>query len=156
MLNVRQDFKDLLHEFNTHRVEFIIVGAHALAAHGLSRATEDFDVWIRPSPTNAKHVLAALKSFGAPVHNLTEKDLSKEGLIFQIGVKPIRIDIITSIDGISFDKAWSKKLKSRLGNERGNVLSYEHLIINKSSTGRPKDLLDVEWLQRNKPRKKKA
>ena len=90
---MNQDFRDLLAEFNARQVEFLLVGAHALAAHGHVRATQDLDVWVRPSPENATRVIEALRVFGAPLHDLTEKDLSTPGLVFQIGVEPIRIDV---------------------------------------------------------------
>jgi hypothetical protein len=100
---MNQDFRDLLAEFNARGVEYLVVGAHALAAHGHVRATEDLDVWVRPDAANASRVFAALAEFGAPLHDLTESDLAATGTIFQIGVAPIRIDVITSIDG-SFSK----------------------------------------------------
>lgn len=92
------DFRGLLHEFNAHEVEFLVVGAHALAAHGHVRATKDLDVWVKPSRDNAERVYAALISFGAPLTDLSADDLATAGTIFQIGVAPIRIDVITAID----------------------------------------------------------
>jgi len=106
---MNQDFRDLLAEFNARQVECLLVGAHALAAHGHVRATQDLDVWVRPSQENAKRVIEALRAFGAPLHDLTEKDLSTPGLIFQIGVEPIRIDVLTAIDGVQFDEAWAER-----------------------------------------------
>ena len=107
---MNQDFRDLLAEFNARQVEFLLVGAHALAAHGHVRATQDLDVWVRPSPENATRVIEALRVFGAPLHDLTEKDLSTPGLVFQIGVEPIRIDVLTVIDGVQFDEAWAERM----------------------------------------------
>lgn len=104
------DFRDLLAAFNARGVEFLVVGAHALAAHGLVRATKDLDLWVRPDSANAPRVLAALADFGAPLQDLTPEDLSRPGLIFQIGVEPIRIDIITAIDGVEFSEAWALRL----------------------------------------------
>lgn len=92
------DFRDLLSEFNARGVEFLVVGAYALAAHGRVRATGDFDVWIRPSQENAPRVLKALTAFGAPLQDLSHRDLAQPGVVFQIGVAPIRIDILTAID----------------------------------------------------------
>jgi len=91
---MNQDFRDLLAEFNARQVEFLLVGAHALAAHGHVRATQDLDLWVRPTPENATRVIEALRAFGAPLHDLTEKDLSTPSLVFQIGVEPIRIDVL--------------------------------------------------------------
>jgi uncharacterized nucleotidyltransferase DUF6036 len=145
---VNQDFRDLLAEFNARQVEFILVGAHALAAHGHVRATQDLDVWVRPSPENAKRVIQALRTFGAPLHDLTEKDLSTPGVVFQIGVEPIRIDILTAIDGVGFDEAWGDRLVLKFLDQPVSVLSKNHLIKNKLTTGRTQDLADVEALKR--------
>src|SRR5947208_1500229 len=100
------DFNELLLEFNAHEVEYLVVGAHALAAYGHVRATKDLDVWVRPSSDNAKRVLEALSAFGAPLRDLKEDDLVKTGTIFQIGVPPLRIDVITAIDGVEFSESW--------------------------------------------------
>src|SRR3989442_8740941 len=86
--------------------DYLVVGAHALAVHGVVRATGDLDVWVRPTPENASKVWRALLAFGAPLQELTERDLSTPNLVFQIGVAPYRIDLLTSIDGVSFDEAW--------------------------------------------------
>ena len=144
------DFKDLLVEFNAHRVEFLVVGAHALAAHGYVRATKDLDLWVRPTPENAKRTLAALASFGAALHDLTEEDLSTPGVIFQMGVQPIRIDVITAIDGVEFDEAWADRMETNFAGIPAGVLSRDHLIQNKQAAGRPQDLVDVEWLRAHK------
>ncbi len=134
-------------EFNAHSVEYMVVGAHALAAHGRVRATKDLDVWIRPSPDNARRALAALAAFGAPLHELTESDLAVAGTIFQIGVAPIRIDIITAIDGVEFTSAWSARLAVPFADQVVNVLSRDDLIRNKKAAGREQDILDVKWLE---------
>lgn len=141
------DFKDLLHEFNVHEVEFLIVGAHALAAHGHVRATKDLDVWVNASPRNAQRVYSALKAFGAPLADLSVADLSTSGTIFQIGVAPIRIDIITTIDGVEFETAWRERVSTKFAGESVAVLSRQHLIQNKRAAGRAQDLLDVAWLE---------
>jgi hypothetical protein len=142
------DFRDLLAAFNARGVDFLIVGAHALAAHGLVRATKDLDVWIRPEAQNAERVLAALADFGAPLHDLTVDDLSKPGLIFQIGVEPIRIDVITAIDGVEFRDAWAQRISARFADQEAAVLSRAHLLTNKRAAGREQDLLDVKWLEK--------
>lgn len=99
------NFKDLLHEFCAREVEFLLVGAHALAVHGHTRATKDIDLWIRPTDTNSRQVVEALVSFGAPLQGLTAEDLTVVGTVFQIGVDPERIDIKTAVDGLEFDDA---------------------------------------------------
>src|ERR1051326_3783069 len=95
------DFRDLFVALNAHGVEYLVVGAHALAAHGYVRATKDLDIWVHPDAQNAPRVHAALAAFGAPVHDLTESDLATPETISQTGVEPIRIDVITSIDGVA-------------------------------------------------------
>ena len=143
---MNQDFRDLLAEFNARNVEFLVVGAHALAAHGHVRATEDLDVWVRPEGENAKRVLDALRAFGAPLHDLTEKDLTTPGVVFQIGVAPLRIDVLTAIDGVDFAEAWPSRLVAKFADQTIAVLSKEHLIKNKRAVGRTQDLADVERL----------
>jgi hypothetical protein len=144
---VNRDFRDLIAEFNAHGVEYLIVGAHALAAHGHVRATKDLDIWVRPDPTNAPRVLRALHAFGAPLHDLTTEDLIQPGLIFQIGVAPIRIDVITAIAGVEFTEAWASRFETRFGDQPAAVLSRHHLIRNKRASGRKQDLADLEWLE---------
>ena len=144
---MNRDFRDLLAAFNDHSVDYIVVGAHALAAHGHVRATRDLDVWIRPEASNAGRVFNALKGFGAALQDLSEADLMTEGTVFQIGVPPLRIDLITSIDGIDFDTAWTSRFTTRFADQTVSVLSREHLIINKLAAGRTQDLADVEWLE---------
>src|SRR5262249_928137 len=112
------------------------------------RATQDLDVWVRPSPENAKRVIEALRAFGAPLHDLTEKDLSTPGLIFQIGVEPIRIDVMTLIDGVQFEEAWPDPMSSKFADQPVAVLAREHLIKNKLAAARMQDLADVEALRR--------
>lgn len=145
---MNSDFRDLLATFNAHGVEYIVVGAHALAAHGHVRATKDIDVWVCPNAENAPRALRALASFGAPLHDLSERDLAQPGLIFQIGVPPVRIDIITAIDGVDFSNAWVDRVVATLGGVSVPVLSRKHLIANKKAAGRLQDLADVERLER--------
>jgi len=147
------DFRDLLAAFNARGVEFLVVGAYALAAHGLVRATKDLDVWVRPDVENAKRVFDALADFGAPLHDLTADDLARPGLIFQIGVEPIRIDVITAIDGVQFSDAWAERVPARFADQEAAVLSRKHLVINKRTAARDQDLLDVKWLERTDKKK---
>ncbi len=144
------DFRDLLFEFNAHRVECLVVGAFALAAHGRVRATGDLDVWVRPEADNAKRVMAALKSFGAPLKDLTEQDLIRPGVVFQIGVAPLRIDVLTGIDGVEFGEAWEGRVMSKFADLTVSVISAAHLIRNKRAAGRTQDLADLEWLEKTR------
>src|ERR1051326_1854428 len=144
---MRPDFKELLLAFNAHNVEYLVVGAHALAAYGHVRATKDLDVWVRPDPRNAVRVLAALSDFGAPTGDLTIEDLSQPGTIFQIGTPPLRIDVITEIDGVDFLTAWPERLRASFGAVTALVISRQHLIANKRAAARLQDLADVERLE---------
>jgi hypothetical protein len=148
---VSPDFKDLLSAFNAHRVEYLVVGAHALAAHGYVRATGDLDVWVRPEAANARRVIEALRAFGAPLQDLSEVDLTRPGTVFEIGVAPIRIDVLTSIDGVGFDQAWAGRLTAHFADLPVPVLAARDLVANKRAVGRPQDLADVDWLERHRP-----
>jgi len=145
MLN--EDYKDMLHALSDEKVRFILVGAYALAAHGYPRATMDIDIWIMPSPDNAEAVLRALRGFGAPLHNLTKEDLQKHGTIFQIGVAPRRIDIITAASGLQFEHTYQNSIMVNIDGIDVPIPSIEDLIINKKATGRTKDLADAEALE---------
>lgn len=144
---MNRDFSDLLAAFDAHGVEYLVVGAHALAAHGHVRATKDLDLWVRPNLENAAKVLAALAEFGAPLHDLAAEDLATPGTVFQIGVPPVRIDVITEIDGVRFDSAWPDRMEVALEGATIPVLSRHHLIANKKASGRLQDLADVERLE---------
>jgi hypothetical protein len=145
MLN--EDYRDMLLALSDENVRFILVGAYALAAHGYPRATMDIDIWVMPSPDNAEAVLRALSSFGAPLHNLTKEDLQKEGTIFQIGVAPRRIDIITAASGLQFEHAYQNSVPVNIDGIEVHIPSIDDLIINKRSTGRTKDIADAEALE---------
>lgn len=145
MLN--PDFKDMLSALIDAQAEFLIVGAYALAAHGYPRATGDLDIWVRPSVDNAKNVWSALQTFGAPVSKLKLEDFSTPEIVYQIGVAPHRIDILTSISGVSFDDAWANRIEIEMDGLSITVLGRHELINNKKATGRPKDLVDVDSLE---------
>lgn len=145
MLN--NDYRDMLLALSQEKVEFLVVGAYALAAHGHLRATIDIDIWVRPSILNAEAVMRAINSFGAPLFNLTLSDLQKEGTIFQIGVAPRRIDIITALSGIQFDEAFENSVLVEIEGVELRIPSVPDLIRNKRATGRLKDLVDAEALE---------
>ena len=145
MLN--EDYKDMLHALSDENVKFILVGAYALAAHGYPRATMDIDIWVMPSPQNADAVLRALCRFGAPLQNLTKKDLLENGTIFQIGVAPRRIDIITSASGLQFEEVYERSLSVNIEGLDVHIPLIDDLIRNKRASGRTKDLADAEALE---------
>jgi hypothetical protein len=138
-----------LSAFNDQQVEYLVVGAHALAAHGHVRATKDLDIWVRPEASNAPRVLRALRAFGAPLYDLSEADLARPGVLFQIGVPPVRIDVITAIDGVEFGEAWPERLNARFAELEVPVLSRRHLIQNKRASGQLQDLAVVERLEQD-------
>ena len=133
-----------------NEVKFLIVGAYALAVYGYPRATGDFDIWVEPSTENAKRIFSALTAFGAPLSDLTEETFTEKGIIFQIGVAPCRIDLITHIDGVNFTDAYTSREKVSIEDLILPFISKENLIKNKKSTGREKDLVDVKYLEKNK------
>ena len=149
MLN--PDFKDMLSCLNDAEAEFIIVGAYALAAHGFPRATGDIDIFVRNSPENAPKVIRALTQFGAPMDNLSAQDFTAPDLMVQLGVEPCRIDLITSIDGVTFAEAWQNKVEIELDGLRVFVLSKADLLKNKLAAGRAKDQGDIAWLKSQPP-----
>lgn len=144
---LNSDFRDILSAFIEERVEFLLVGAYAVAAHGLPRATGDIDLWIECSDENARRVWRAVNKFGAPLSNLTLKDLSKPGTVIQLGVSPRRIDILTEITGVEFQEAQTEQLLVNIEGLEIPVIGRSHLIQNKQAVGRPQDLADVARLE---------
>ncbi|GJL55245.1 MAG: hypothetical protein NPIRA02_23770 [Nitrospirales bacterium] len=145
MLN--KDYKEMLSLLIGHKVKFLVVGAYALGVHGYPRATGDVDVWVEPSPENSKFVYDSLVAFGAPVSQLTQEAFSEEGIVFQIGVAPRRIDILTKIDGVSFSEAYVAREEIDIEGLIVPFLSKPHLIQNKEATGREKDKIDAQQLK---------
>jgi Nucleotidyl transferase of unknown function (DUF2204) len=126
--------------------DFLVVGAHAMAAHGYPRATGDLDIWVRPTKGNADQVWRAIEQFGAPRRDVSPADFCTPDVVFQIGVEPCRIDILTSIDGVGFDEAWQNRREVKIDELVFCVIGREQLLKNKRATGRPKDRLDAEKL----------
>jgi hypothetical protein len=145
---LNEDFRDILAEFVRGGVEFIVVGAHALALHGAPRATGGLDVFVRPSAENAERVIDALMRFGAPIanHGVTAKDFSREGTVYQLGLPPRRIDVLTAISGVAFAEAWAAREEREVEGMPLSFLGRAHLVANKRASGRPKDLRDLEML----------
>jgi len=144
MLN--KDYKEMLQLLLEEQVDFILVGAYALGAHGYPRATGDIDIWVKADEANSKKIYQTLARFGVPLDQLNENDFAVEGIIFQIGVAPRRIDIITQIDGVTYDEADEDKIVVEVEELKLPVLSLDKLIKNKMSTGREKDELDAKYL----------
>lgn len=150
---LNEDFRDLLFALCRHEVEFVVVGAWAVAFHGHPRATQDFDVLVRPSPDNARRVIRALTEFGAPLasHGVTERDFASPGTVYQIGLPPRRIDLLTEISGVGFDEAWGSRAIAQVEGRDIGFLGRQALIANKRASGRAKDLADVERLESDPP-----
>jgi hypothetical protein len=147
---LNEDFLDMLRCLQEAEVEFVIVGAHALAAHGIARATGDIDILVRPSRESAGRVMSALLQFGAPVaaHGVASVDFATPGVVYQLGLPPRRIDLLTEISGVDFDEAWASAIKTSFGDLTVSVLGRDALIKNKRAAGRDKDLADVKALER--------
>ncbi|MBM2812425.1 MAG: hypothetical protein HW416_3184 [Chloroflexi bacterium] len=144
---VNRDFRDLFAELNGSGADYLLVGGYAVSFHAEPRFTKDLDIWIDANAENAIRVLQALRAFGAPVHDLSPEDLSQPGLIFQIGIAPNRIDVMTSIDGVTFREAWAGHVETLYGDQEIQVIGREHLIRNKRASARPQDLIDVALLE---------
>jgi hypothetical protein len=141
------DFRDMLSALSDAGAEFLVVGAYAMAAHGLPRATGDLDVWVRADPANAERVLVA---FGAPTTGLRADDFSVPDQVVQLGVSPYRVDLLTSIDGVTFGEAWPAREEVPMDGLNVPVLSRRHLVQNKRATDRPQDRIDVERLEQTR------
>ena len=142
------DFLDMLRALVESGAEFMIVGAHALALHGVPRSTGDLDIVVRPTADNAELVIKALETFGAPIrqHGVTPADFAVRGVVYQLGLPPRRIDLMTSLSGIDFDEAWPTRVLIEIDDMSIPFLGLDALRRNKQATGREKDLLDLRLL----------
>ncbi len=145
MLN--DDYKDMLRALSDEKVKFLLVGAYALSVHGFPRATMAIDIGVMPAPDNADAVLRALRRFGAPLDTLSKADLTREGTVFQIGVAPRRIDILTAVSGLDFEAAYANATNVEIEGIPVRVPSVADLIRNKRASGRTKDIADAEALE---------
>lgn len=145
---VNPDFRDLFAAFSAAGAEYLLVGGYALAFHSAPRFTKDLDVWVNPTPENAARVLAALERFGAPLGDLALADLATPGIVFQMGVPPNRIDVLTAIDGVAFAEAWPERAETVYGEVPVPVIGRRHLVQNKRAAARPQDLVDADLLER--------
>jgi hypothetical protein len=144
------DFEDFIKLLNQHDVEYMIIGGYAMAFHGRPRYTGDLDIWINISESNAQKMLLVIDGFGFSSLNFEKEDFLRENLINQIGYPPLRIDILTSIDGINFTDAYPQKQVITIDDFSANYIGLNDLIQNKNASGRDKDLVDVKSLQKGK------
>ena len=140
------DFKEFVQLLIENQVEYLVVGGYAVSIHGYPRYTGDLDIWINPTPENAKKVLVSLNEFGFSSYNLMEKDFTREYGIIQLGYPPIRIDIINTVDGVNFRECFQRKTVINIDGMHVNFISLEDLIKNKKTTARPRDIDDIENL----------
>ncbi|MBQ6338958.1 MAG: nucleotidyltransferase [Kiritimatiellae bacterium] len=149
---LNNDYRDMIVCLLESEVDFMLVGGYAVALHGWPRTTFDIDFWILANPENAKSVMRAIRAFGAPLMNLTEEDFHKPGMVFQIGVPPQRIDIISAISGLDYAEASRRAVKMTVDGLEVKVISLDDLIVNKRASGRPKDIADALALEKLKAR----
>ena len=145
-MELQQDFRELLALFNDHRVSYVIVGGYALAFHGAPRFTGDLDIYVKPDHENAGRIVAALSAFGFASLGLTEGDFDHPDQVIQLGVAPVRVDLLTSITGLSWEEVFASCVPSYYGDVPVNYIGREELISNKRAVGRAKDLADLEAL----------
>ena len=146
-MDLYRDFKELLESFNERDVEYVIVGGYALAHHGAPRYTRDIDLYVHSSPDNAARIIAALDSFGFGSAGLKAEDFEKPGQVVQLGFPPVRIDLMTSIDGVTWEQAIAGRSAGDYGGAPVWFLGRDEFIANKKATGRLQDLADAERLE---------
>ncbi len=144
------DFEEMLQCFDDAGVRFLVVEAYAVGAYSRPRATGDIDIWVERSEENARRIYRALAQFGAPMDQIEERTFTQADIIFQIGVPPVRIDILTDIDGVSFEEAWPNRSDTQIGSVTTRVIGREDLMRNKRASGRPQDLADLKRLERDR------
>lgn len=150
MQKVAKDYEDLLRLFNKHKVKYCLVGAYALAFHAVPRYTKDMDIFVEASRDNAKKILEALKGFGFSSLKLKEKDFCELGKTVQLGYEPLRADILTSIDGCTFEEVWRNKKRGSYGRQKVYFVGLSELVKNKKASNRKQDQADLEALKRAK------
>lgn len=139
-----KDFKEFVALLKEHDAEYMIVGGYAVGVHGYPRYTGDLDIWLNPTPENAQRVLAALNDFGFGGLNISLEDLTKENNVIQLGQPPLRIDLLMSIDGVTFSECWADRKQETFDGSRMNFIGYHDLVRNKRASGRHRDLDDIE------------
>ena len=152
-----QDYEEFIASLNEHHVRYLIVGAQALAHHARPRATKDLDIWIDPAAANAKRVLAAMHSFFGADTGYTVRDLTDRSTVIQLGVAPVRIDILSGLSGVArFSDAWKNRTEGTFGTARTYFIGLEELILSKEAADRLQDRADVRVLKRAKAKQSKV
>ena len=146
MIHLPPDFKEFLKLLNAHKVEYLLIGGYAVGYHGYPRATADMDIWIAMHPANAERIVAVLKEFGFEPPELSPELFLKEWQIIRLGVPPVRIELATTISGVNFNECYAKRVQGVIDGVNVNLISINHLKINKKAAGRHQDLADLENL----------
>lgn len=147
-MKVEKDYEGLLELFNKHKVKYCIVGAYAVALYAKPRYTKDIDILVEPNEDNSRRIIKSLNEFGFKSLGLTEKDFASEGKIVQLGYEPVRVDLITSIGGVSFKEIWKNRKIANYGKEKVFFIGKKELIKAKRASGRKQDKADLEILLR--------
>lgn len=142
------DWIELCESLNAHDVDFLVVGGQAVIAHGYPRLTKDLDLWVRPTRANGARVIAALAAFGSGTQDLSPEQFENPRTLLVLGREPFRVDILTDIPGVDFDRAWAGRIHVTLDGVRLPVIGKEELITNKRTVGRLQDLADIEELEK--------
>lgn len=146
-MQIASDYKDLLRILNKHKVKYLIIGAYAVIYYTEPRYTKDFDIWVESKIENAKKIYSALKEFGAPLKDVKLEDFVKKDMVFQIGVEPIRVDIIMGIGDIKFEVVWGNRTRTFIDDIKVNIIGMKELLKSKAMANRPADLIDIENLK---------
>lgn len=145
-MDVSSDYKDLFRILNKHKVKFLVVGAYAVIYYTEPRYTKDMDIWVKPDENNARKIYNALKEFGAPLKDVTPEDFANKNMVYQIGIEPVRIDIIMGTGDIKFNSAWKNRTRSKYGDTPINIMGRKELVITKKKANRPQDRIDLNVL----------
>jgi predicted nucleotidyltransferase len=143
------DFKEFLQLLEENAIDYLLVGGYAVGLYGYARATVDMDIWVRRDVATSKKIFRLLEQFGFPTADLTAAEFTEPEAVFQMGVPPFRLDLLTSISGVEFDAAFHRRRRLKLDGIEINVISLADLRVNKLATGRLQDLNDVKKLERN-------
>ena len=154
-MRVEKDFVEFLELLNKYHVKYCIIGAYAVGFWGAPRYTKDIDILVEPTKENAKKIIQALREFGIKSSDLTEEDFYKKNRVVQLGYEPVRIDILTSVEGVSFKKIWENKVEGFYGKEKVYFVGLEELIKIKKRSNRPQDLIDLDVLLRRTKKRRK-
>ena len=155
-MKVEKDYEELVRSFNKHKVRYCIIGAFAVAFHAKPRYTKDMDILVGADIENGKKIIAALEEFGFGSLSLSAEDFAKSGKTIQLGYEPVRVDILTSIEGLDFEEAWKNKKAGAYGNEKAFFVGLSQLIKSKKLAARKRDIEDIDILLEAKKRKNKT